>query len=235
MVYPAFILVVVFLVAIFMMIFVMPKMLSVLAESGAPLPMATRILLVASNFLRHYGYIIIIILVAVFLFLRALTNTPTGRFVFDRLKLKIPIFGPLFRRIYLLRFARSLSTLIVGGVPIAAALKIVSNVVDNALYKDLILKSVKAVEDGEPVAAVFSKSKDIPPMVFQMLSIGEQTGRLDTVLDKLANFYAREIENILGRLTVLIEPIVIIILGIGVAIIVAAVLLPMYNLASSII
>jgi type IV pilus assembly protein PilC len=234
MIYPVFVLVAVFLIGILMMTFVLPKILQVLTESGAPLPLVTKILLTASNFLHSYWYLILAILVVVILLLRIFINTEAGRLIFDRFKLNVPVFGPLFKRIYLVRFARSFSTLIIGGVPVASALRIVSDVVGNVFYKDLILQTVKAVEDGQPVAAGFSKTKEIPAMVTHMLAIGEQTGRLDSVLDKLANFYAREIENILGRLTVLIEPLIIIILGIGVAIIVAAVMLPMYNLAAGV-
>lgn len=234
MIYPAFILVAVVVIGALMMTFVMPKMLAVLMETGANLPLATKILIAVSNFLQHYWYIVLMVVIGLVVFLRIITSTPLGRYIFDGFKLKTPVFGPLFRRIYLVRFSRSLATLVVGGVPIVSALKIVSDVVGNVIYQDLILRAVKAVEDGELIASAFSKSKEVPVMVSQMLTIGEQTGRLDAILDKLANFYAREIENLLSRLAVLIEPLVIIILGIGVGIIVAAVILPMYNLASGI-
>ncbi len=234
MIYPIFVLVAVFVIGAVMMTFVIPKMLVVLVEAGVSLPLTTRILLAISNFLTHNWYFLLLVLTGLILFFRFLINTPAGRYIFDRLKLKIPIFGSLFRRIYLVRFARSMSTLIVGGVPIAPALKIVSDVVGNAIYKDLVLQAAKAVEGGESVAAAFLKTKEIPPMVSQMLLVGEQTGRLDVVLDKLANFYAREIENLLGKLAVLIEPLVIIILGIGIGLVVVGIILPMYNLAKAI-
>ncbi len=234
MVYPAFIIGAVIVIGALMMIFVMPKMLEVLIETGTPLPLATRILISVSKFFQFYWHIIVLVVVGLFILLRLFIKTPTGRRIFDRLKLRSPIFGKLFEKIYLVRFSRSLSTLIIGGVPVASALKIVAEVIGNVIYKNLILWAAKLVEDGEPIASAFLKSGEMPEMVAQMVNVGEQTGRLDVVLDKLANFYAREIENLLNRLTVLIEPIVIIILGIGVFILVAAVILPMYNLAAGI-
>ena len=157
---------------------------------------------------------------------------PQGKRFFDTLKLKFPIFGKLFQMIYLVRFTRSLSTLTKGGVPLTAGLTIVGEVVGNDLYSDLINRTIKEVEDGNSVASVFMESDIIPKIVSQMLSVGEKTGRLDEVLDKVSSFYGREIENMVANMTHLVEPFIMVIIGVAVGGMVASIILPMYNLAN---
>jgi len=132
----------------------------------------------------------------------------------------------------LVRFTRSLATLITGGVSLTEALQITGDIVGNEVYRDVIKKTIKEVEDGNSIATVFKESPVVPNMVTQMLSVGEQTGRLDTVLNKLSDFYAREVDNAVANLVTLIEPLVLMLMGVGVGIMVAAILLPMYNLAA---
>ncbi|MDD2646519.1 MAG: type II secretion system F family protein [Patescibacteria group bacterium] len=235
MIYPIFILCAVAAVVFVMMTFVVPKLTSVLTESGVPLPLPTKIMITVAGFFASFWVYIIIIVIAVVLFLRFwTTKTRPGKYTWHWIKLHIPVLGSLFQKIYIVRFTRSLSTLLVGGVPLNLALKIVANVVDNIIYKDLISQTVKAVEDGYSVSTVFVRSKEMPQMLSQIMVVGEQTGQLDAVLDRMANFYAREIENILGRLTTLLEPVIVVLLGVVVAGIVAAVIMPMYNLANAI-
>ena len=140
--------------------------------------------------------------------------------------------GNIFRHIYLLRFTRSLHTLLAGGVPLTNALSATSDVISNALYKDLIVRTVKEVRDGRPLTSVFETSKLFPKTVNQILNVGEQTGKLDEVLLKLTNFYTLELETSVQTLVSLIEPMIIVILGIGVGIVVSAVILPMYQMVS---
>jgi type IV pilus assembly protein PilC len=235
MIYPAFILCAVAVVMFVMMTFVVPKLTSVLSESGVALPLPTKIMIDVATFLSH-SWVIIIILV-VFLVVSVplwIRKSKFGRYSWDLIRLRLPVLGNLFQKVYIVRFTRSLSTLLVGGVPINLALKIVAEVVENSVYRNLILKTSKSVEDGYSISTVFATSREIPQMLSQIMVIGEQTGQLDSVLDRMANFYAREIENILGRLTTLLEPLIIVFLGIVVAGIVSAVIMPMYNLASAI-
>ena len=235
MIYPAFILFAVAVVMFVMMTFVVPKLTSVLSESGVALPLPTKIMIDVATFLSH-SWVIIIILV-VFLVVSVplwIRKSKFGRYSWDLIRLRLPVLGNLFQKVYIVRFTRSLSTLLVGGVPINLALKIVAEVVENSVYRNLILKTSKSVEDGYSISTVFATSREIPQMLSQIMVIGEQTGQLDSVLDRMANFYAREIENILGRLTTLLEPLIIVFLGIVVAGIVSAVIMPMYNLASAI-
>lgn len=235
MIYPAFILAAAAGVMFIIMTFVMPKLTAVLMEAGVELPLPTKILISVANFLsKFWSTVLIIFIILLIIIPLAFKRTRPGRVVWDTFKIKIPIFGDLFRKIYMVRFTRSLSTLLVGGVPLNSALRIVSDVVDNVIYKDLILQTVKAVEEGHSISSIFLESKEVPAMLSQIMIVGEQTGQLDSVLDRMANFYSREIENTLGKLTTLLEPMIIIFLGIIVGGMVAAIILPMYNLASAI-
>jgi len=233
MIYPIFILSGLVVVAIVMMVFVVPKLTAIISESGAKLPLATRVLIATSDFMQQFWYILIFVIGGGLFALYKLTRQGPGKVIFDRLKLKVPVFGKLWQRIYLVRMTRSLSTLIVGGVPLTTALEVVADVVGNYMYSDLIRRTIKEVEDGNSVATLFLKSPDVPAMVSQMMSVGEQTGRLEQILTKITEFYSREVENLVNNMVSLIEPLIMILMGVGVGLMVAAIILPMYQLASS--
>ncbi|MBU4257249.1 type II secretion system F family protein [Patescibacteria group bacterium] len=231
MIYPAFVFCGLGAVGIIMMVFVIPKLTGILQETGAELPFATRILIGTSGFLQNYWWLLIIIIVGLIFGVRFLISTSQGRKYLDILKLKLPVFGKLFQKIYLVRFTRSLNTLIVGGVAISNSLKITSEVVSNTVYQRLIEETIKEVEDGNSISSVFINSKEIPKMVSQMMSIGEKTGKLDLILERLTDFYAKEVTNTVANLMTLMEPLIMVIIGVAVGIMVAAVIMPMYNLA----
>mgnify|MGYP001589171265 CR=1 FL=1 len=234
MIYPLFILTGLFLVGILMMTFVIPKITTILVESGAPLPISTRILVGISSFLQHsWGWLLVAFVGAV-VGLPFLTKIPIGRRAWDTFKLRVPIFGSLFQKIALVRFTRSLHTLIVGGVNLPQALKITGDVVGNVVYRDVIQQTIREVEDGNPIATAFLHHPAVPFMVAQMLNVGEKTGRLDQVLERLTDFYTREVDNLVRNLVSLIEPLVIGLMGVAVGLMVAAVILPIYQLATSI-
>lgn len=232
MIYPIFVLSGLGVVGAVMMIFVVPKLTKILTETNSELPMATKVLIGTSVFMKDYWWGIIIALVLLAFGLRHYINTPFGRKQFDYIILKIPIVGKLLQRIYLVRLTRSMNTLIVGGVTITKSLKIVSEVVGNKTYKSLLEKTIKAVEDGDSISGVFITSKEIPKMVSQMINIGEKTGKLDLILVRITEFYSREIKNIIANLMTLMEPIIMVIMGIAVGLMVAAIIMPMYNMAS---
>ncbi|MBN2854221.1 type II secretion system F family protein [Patescibacteria group bacterium] len=233
MIYPIFVISALVGVGIILMVYVIPNLTAILTETGAELPLSTRIVIGASDFLQKYLLLVIVFVVAVIFAIRFYGKTYAGRRNLDIIKLKMPIFGPLFKYIYLMRFARSLSTLLKGGVTITRSLEIVAKVVNNIIYQELILETLESINDGHPFAEVFDRSDEyMPKMVPQMISVGERTGKIDIVLDKINDFYARESTNMLDNLSKLMEPIIMVIMGVGVGIMVAAVLLPMYNLAS---
>ena len=233
MIYPAFVLCSLGVVGVVMMVFVVPKLTTILEESGGELPLTTRILIGTSAFMSNYWWLLLIIIAALIFASRFYVSNPKGRRQLDYFKLKLPIFGHLFQLVYLVRFTRSMNTLIVGGVTISNSLKVAAEVVGNKIYQELIEKTIKEVEDGNSISSVFQNSKTIPKMVSQMLSIGEKTGKMDIILDRITNFYGREVSNMVANLMTLMEPIIMVIMGVAVGIMVAAVILPMYNLASS--
>ncbi len=233
MIYPAFILFGLVVVGFVMMVFVVPKLTEILAESGAALPVTTKMLISVSGFFQSSWWLFLALVGALLFGARYYRKTAAGKKHTDFIMLKTPVFGPLiFQKMYLVRFTRSLSTLITGGVSLTEALAITGDIVGNEVYRDVIRQTIREVEDGNSIATVFRESDVVPGMVTQMLAVGEQTGRLDTVLNKLSDFYAREVDNAVANLVTLIEPFILVLMGIGVGIMVAAILLPMYNLAA---
>lgn len=234
MIYPAFIVFAMFLVGILMMVFVIPNLTKVLIEAGVELPIMTRILIGTSDATVNYWWLMLIIAAILFTLYRMAYRNERGRYVLDGIKLRIPIVGKLFQKIYLTRLTRSLSTLILSGVPIIPSLEIVGELVGNEVYRKLTLDTIKEVEDGKSIATLFAKHASVPMMLSQMMSIGEQSGRLDQIMGKLAEFYNREVENSVANLVALIEPLVILVLGAGVGLMIIAILLPMYQVTSTI-
>lgn len=230
--YPAFIVCGMTVVGFIMMVFVIPKLTEVLRESGARLPLTTRMLIAVSGFMAAWWWLILIVTAVAVVALTLAVSRPRGRRVFDGLKLRVPIFGGLLRRIAIVRFARSMETLLAGGVDVPDALAVAAEVAGNARYRDLILETRRQVQDGHSIATVFAASALVPPMLPQLLAVGEETGRLAEVLRRLGQFYGREVGNLITNLTSLIEPVIMVILGVGVGAMVSAVILPMYNLAS---
>lgn len=233
MIYPAFVLFGLSVVGVVMMVFVVPKLTDILTETGTELPFATKVLMGTSAFMTDYWWLLIIMITGLVFGLRFYMKTEKGGEVIDYIILKLPIFGKLFQRIYLVRFTRSLNTLIVGGVAITESLKIAGDIVSNRVYKKLIQETIREVEDGNSISSIFITSKEIPKMVSQMMSIGEKTGKLDIVLARVTDFYGREVNNIVANLMTLMEPIIMVVMGVGVGLMVAAIILPMYNMASA--
>lgn len=232
MIYPVFIILALIGVSIVLMVYVIPNLTSILTETNAALPMSTRIVIATSNFFKDYLWAVGLGVICLVVCVHYFSKTEFGKRQIDILKLRMPIFGSLFKYIYLMRFTRSLSTLVKGGVTITKSLEITAEVVGNVIYKELILETLTSINDGNPIYLVMDRSSYVPKMVPQMIAVGEKTGKLDTVLDRVTFFYSRESANMLDNLSKLMEPIIMVIMGIGVGIMVAAVIMPMYNLAS---
>lgn len=232
MIYPAFIVCAMVIVGFVMMTFVVPKLVQVLQEAQVELPITTRMLIWTSGFFQSYWWLVIILAVAAGIGFRAYINTKPGRYNWDRVKLYIPIFGKLFREVYVVRFTRSLATLLRGGVDLVEALEIVSLVIGNEVWRQAVTETIQEVNDGNSIITAFQRYPVVPTMMNQMLTVGEGTGRTQDILLRVSAFYAREIDNMVGNLTKLIEPIILLILGVGVAILVSAILLPLYSLSS---
>jgi len=234
MIYPTFILSGLFIVGVVVMIFVVPQMTQILKESGVRLPLITRILLGTSDFFRYYWHLLFLaIAVVVMSFLYTIKKTTRGRRIFDLFKIKIPVFGKIATNVYVVRITRSLNTLLKGGVPASKALRVVRRVVGNSVYEQMLDQTIIDVDEGSSLADSIVANKYMPVLVSQMMSVGEETGKLEDVLEKLTEFYGREIDNSVANLSTLIEPIIMIILGILVGGFVAAVIMPMWQLSAA--
>jgi len=230
MTYPIVVLGFVTLILAAMLIFVVPQFKTIYANLKGELPALTKLLLKVSEILKH-DFLILVGLTALLVFLvRRYKKTEQGRDLWDRMKLRIPIFGPLFLKTALARFARTLAVLNKSGVPILQSLDVVSETVDNSLISKAILDVQQSVKKGETLAKPLGRHKVFPPMVVQMLAVGEETGALDTMLEKLAGFYDDEVTAMVDSLTSIIEPAMIFVVGGAVGISVIALYLPMFNI-----
>jgi len=232
MIYPVFVVGMMVVIGFLMMIFVVPKLTSIIVETGSELPVATRVLITISGFLISYWWVIVGLLIVFLILFRFYIKTESGRGHFDYLILKIPIFGKLLQMIYLVRFTRSMNTLILGGVNISSSLKVAGEVVNNKYYQKIINETIIEVQGGNSICTAFVKTPEIPTMVSQMMLVGEKTGKLDVSLEKVTGFYNREITTTLANLMSLIEPSLMVVMGVGVGVMVAAILLPMYNVVN---
>jgi type IV pilus assembly protein PilC len=214
------------------MVFVIPELTSVLEETGAQLPLSTRIVMAVSNFLSDYILFILIALIGGIFGFKKFLTTNFGKLQFDKFKVHLPLIGNMFKMIYIVRFTRSLSTLLKGGVTITKSLEICAAVVGNKVYQNLINDTLEAVRGGDSVTSVFEASQDIPGIVPQLMIVGEKIGNLDAILDRIAAFYSKEVSNTLANLMTILEPVIMVVMAVGVGIMIAAVILPMYNLAS---
>ncbi len=231
MMYPAFIISGMVVVGVILMVFVIPKLTAVLIESGATLPLTTRILIGTSKFAQGYWWLILIALIGGVVGFRLGLKRPNFREAVDKFILRVPIIGPLLQRIYLARITRSLQILLSGGVDVVGSLEIVAGVVGNAYYERMIETTKREVSDGNSITSVMVQSPLVPPMVTQMLAVGEETGKLTAILEKLTQFYTREVDNGVTTLVSVIEPLLMVVIGIGVGLVVSSIILPMYQLA----
>lgn len=233
MIYPAFVFTSFIGVVVVMLVVVIPKLTSIFKETGQAIPFYTQIVISTSDFLRVWGWLVLLLLLVGAYFLWRYAKTPEGKRIFHTLQLHIPIFGNLYRKIYLARMTDNLGTLITSGIPILRALQITSDVVGNMLYQEAILNAVTSVKDGNTIANALEESKEMPALVVQMIRIGEEAGRLDFILRSIARFYQRDVDNLMENMVSLIEPALIIFLGIAVGGLVSSILLPLYNISSA--
>jgi type II secretory pathway component PulF len=234
MTYPIFIVVALIGVMFVMMIWVIPNLTSVFKEANLELPLLTRIIVAMSDIFQEYWWLILIVIVGVSAAFLQWITTSRGRVIWSKIQLRLPVFGVILKKLYLSRFADSLSTLIKGGLPIVKSLEVTSMVVGNGLYKTIIEETIGVVKKGGTISSVFKSHSEIPIMVSQMIYIGEQAGKLDSTLKTVAKFYHKEVESSMDNLVALIEPLLILVLGVGVGILLVAILMPMYNLTTAI-
>jgi type IV pilus assembly protein PilC len=232
MVYPAVVSFVAISVTIFLLTVVIPAFKTAFASFGANLPLPTQILISISEFLRTYFIFGVAGLIAIgFLFNRFL-NTEAGRNKFDTITLKLPLFGPLIRKVAVAKFTRTLGTLVKSGVPILEALDTTAKTSGNKVIEAAIMRARTSIKEGERISGPLKTSNVFPPMVIQMITVGEETGSLDTMLTKVADFYDQEVDVAIGGLTSMIEPVIIVVMGLVIGAIVIAMFMPMFELGN---
>jgi general secretion pathway protein F len=231
--YPVVMLVVTFALLAFLFVFVVPKIVVVFDSSPElQLPFITEIVINTSNILINYWYVFIIFIVLTITLFKQWKATPTGRRKWHAFQLKAPLFGEMNRMVAVSRFTRTLSTLLVGGVPMLTAMQIVRNVVDNDVIADAIDEARSNISEGESVAIPLKRSNQFPPIVTHMISIGEKTGELETMLLHVSDAFEFQVKNKIETLTGLMGPIVLVFMGLAIGIIVFAVMLPMFELTN---
>jgi type IV pilus assembly protein PilC len=216
-----------------MLTVIIPKIGAMITDSGQPVPFFTAIVLWFSNFFISYGIFMAIGLILVGFFVWRYARTARGALELDSVRLSLPYIGDLYKKLYLSRIADNMNTMIISGIPMLRALEITSSVVDNRTYKIILDNTLGQVKGGASLSSAFAEYKEIPNIMVQMIKVGEETGELGNILKSLANFYRREVTNAVDVLIGLIEPVMIVALGVGVGILLAAVLMPIYNIASS--
>lgn len=233
LIYPAFVVVTFIVVMILMFTMVIPKISAILVDSGQDIPVYTKIVLGISNFFVGYGFVLLGLVIIGGFFLFRYIRTASGREVFDRVKLSIPYISNLFRKLYWSRLADNMNTMLIAGIPMIRSLELTSSVINNTIYKKILADAVEAVKAGKSVSEALSGNGEIPGIMIQMMKVGEESGELGSILKTVATFYAREVSTAVDALVDLIEPLMIVVLGAGVAILLASVLIPIYNIASA--
>jgi len=230
MIYPAFVIVVLFAVMIIIMLVVMPKVVDLLKETASNPPPFTMMMINFYGFLMKFGWIIALAFFALVVFVIYYFASKDGKKRWDRIILKVPFLNSFFKKIFLIRFAENISTLISSGLSINNALKITKDTVENEVYKEIISETEKGVSEGEKMSSVLVRYPEYaPPFVVQMIQVGEDTGKLDRNLMEIVNFYQKEVKRAVDTFTALLEPILIIFLGVIVALLAVSVLQPLYG------
>lgn len=234
LIYPAFVMGTFFVVMAMMFTVVIPKLGKIIREGGGEIPSFTNVVLNISDFLVKYGFIVIIALVLAGVWVFSMTKTEKGKQFLDRTKISAPVFGNLFRKLYLSRTADNLNTMLTSGIPIVRAIDITSDVVGSEVYKDILKNTAEGVKSGLPLSTAFEKYPfEIPGIMVQMVRVGEETGSLGNILKTLSDFYKREVDDAVDTMVGMIEPIMIVSLGLGVGVLLVSVLMPIYNMTGA--
>ncbi|MCX5868960.1 MAG: type II secretion system F family protein [Proteobacteria bacterium] len=230
--YPIFLLAIMGLIVIALSTFVMPKVTKVFADMGQTLPIYTRILIGATDFLRHWWWGVLILLIALGFGIRSYLQREAGQERFDRLMLKLPVLGRITRMIAVSRFARTLSTLIAGGIPLLTSLDIVKNIVNNRIIARAIEAARDSIAEGASIADPLRQSGVFPPMVIHMIAVGERSGELENMLNRISEAYDNEVETTVSGLTSILGPVIVLAMAVIVLFIMLSILIPIFQMSS---
>ncbi len=230
LIYPVFLLAVVILLSITMFTFVLPQLVTLFSDAGVQLPLPTRALIFLVETFQSYWYFLVAFIVVFGLIIRSYINTPEGRYILSTYMLRTPIINKLIQKVYLSRMTSILFTLFSSDVPVLEALGLTRDAVGNRVYQRMLNETVDAVKDGASISSVWKNELFIPPMLTAIIGIGEESGDIATAFKEANRFFKRDVARMLQTITIMLEPVLILILGAGVGIVVAAILLPIYNL-----
>lgn len=233
LIYPAFVVTVFVAVMILMFTVIIPKISVIITESGQEIPVYTKVVFGISTFLIDYGLFLLAALVVLVFVGIKYTKTPAGKAAMAHFKLDVPILGTLYRKLYLAVIADSMNTMILSGIPMVKAIEVTSNVVGNEVYKGILDDTLTSVKGGSSLSQALSQHEEIPSMLGQMIRVGEETGELGSIFKTMARFYQRDVINTVDTIVGLIEPVMIVGLGLGVGTLLASVLIPIYEIANS--
>ena len=228
--YPIFMSLIGTIVLFFLVTFIVPNITKIFTEMHQTLPLPTMVLIEVSNFLLSFWWVILLVFFSGIVILKRSKKRPGVHYIWDKLKLRIPVLGPINQKIALARFGRTLGSLVQSGVSLLSSLQIVRNIVNNVLIAEVIDRAVDEIRAGKSLAGSLSQSRWFPSMVVQMISVGEQSGELETMLNKIADTYEREVESNIMALTSMLEPIMILIMGLAVGFVVISILLPIFEM-----
>jgi type IV pilus assembly protein PilC len=235
LIYPVFVIFTFFIVMGLMFVVVIPKLSVIILDSGQEVPIYTKIIIAFSNFFVNYGFFFLIFLILFGIWIWQQSSTEKGKIYLDELRISTPVVGNLYKKLYLSRITDNLDVMLSSGVPIIRAIDITADVVISRIYREILKKVADGVKSGLALSAAFEKQgHNIPPILVQMIQVGEETGSLGSILRTLTGFYRREVDDAIDTLVGLIEPVMIVVLGLGVGLLLVSILVPIYNLAGSI-
>lgn len=234
LIYPGFVIGVFFVVMTLMFVFIVPRLESIIKESGQAIPLSTKIIMGISDLFVNYWLFLVMGILAFTIYIIRLVRTKSGKKYLDSLKITLPIIKNIYIKLYLSRITDNMDTMLSSGISIIRALELTSAVVGNHIFEDILKEVVIDVRGGSSLSDAFSKHIEFPPIVSGMIRVGEETGSLSNILKTLGNFYSREVNDAVDTLVSLIEPLMIIVLGLGVGLLLTSVLMPIYNIAGGI-
>lgn len=228
--YPIFMFFIGTLVLFFLITFIVPNITQIFKEMHQTLPFPTVMLIGVSNFLKSFWWLIILAMICCVVVISRFKKTTKGHYLWDVTKLRIPVFGPINKKMSMARFGRTLGSLLQAGVPLISALQIVRNIVNNVIIADVIDKAVEEIQEGKSLANTLTQSQWFPSIAVQMISVGEQSGELETMLNKIADTYEKDVESQIMAMTSMLEPVMILVMGLIVGFIVISILLPIFEM-----
>jgi len=234
LIYPGFVIGVFFVVMVMMFTFIVPKLAAIITESGVAVPFSTKVIMKISELFVNYGIFLLVGFAALIAYIAHYSRTINGKIYFDRMKITFPIFKNIYSKLYLARISDNMDTMLSSSIPIVRSIELTSQVVGNIVFENILKEIAEVVKSGSSLSDAFAKHKEIPSIMSGMIRVGEETGSLGNILKTLGRFYGREVNDAVDTMVSLIEPIMIVMLGLGVGVLLSSILMPIYNIAGGV-